>query len=106
MTYRVEFTERAARDLNVLYVEKHATDSPAAAQWYNRLEEAVYRLERFPYRCPVAPEGRKSGRPLRHLLYGKRPHVYSVIYEIDEQRQLVSLLTIRHGARKPAELGE
>jgi plasmid stabilization system protein ParE len=56
MTYRVEFAERAARDLNLLYVEKHATDSTAAARWYNRLEKAVYSLESSPYRCPVAPE--------------------------------------------------
>ena len=38
------------------------------------------------------------------LLYGKKPHVYRVIYQIDEQRQLVTVLAIRHGAREPAEL--
>jgi toxin ParE1/3/4 len=54
----------------------------------------------------VAPEAAKSRRPLRHLLYGKKPHVYRVIYDIDEQRQLVTVLTIRHGAREPAELHE
>ncbi|MGC9946060.1 MAG: type II toxin-antitoxin system RelE/ParE family toxin [Bryobacteraceae bacterium] len=104
MTYRVELTERAARDLNVLYIEKHATDSPAAARWYNRLEEIIYSLERSPYRRPVAPEAGRSRRPLRHLLYGKRPHVYRAIYEIDEHRQLVAMLAIRHGAREPAEI--
>jgi hypothetical protein len=30
---------------------------------------------------------------------GKKPHVYQVIYEVDEQRQTVWVLTIRHGAR-------
>jgi len=99
MTYRVELTERAARDLNVLYVEKHATDSPVAARWCNRLEEAVCSLEHSPYRCPAAPEAGKSRRPLPHLLYGKKPHVYRVIYEIDEQRQVVTVLTIRHGGQ-------
>src|SRR5579864_8981615 len=48
------------------------------------LEEAVYELEAFPYRCPVVPETRKVKRKLRHLLYGNKPHVYRVIYEIDE----------------------
>jgi len=89
MTYRVEFAERAARDLNLLYVEKHATDSTAAARWYNRLEKAVYSLESSPYRCPVAPE-----------------QVYRIIHEIDERRKLVFVLTIRHGTREPAELDE
>jgi hypothetical protein len=32
--------------------------------------------------------------------------VYRIIYEIDERRKLVSVLTIRHGAKEPAELDE
>ena len=108
MTYRVELADRAVRDLEILYVEKNAAESHAAARWYNGLEEAVYALATYPYRCPVAPETRKMKRKLRHLLYGKKPHVYRVIYEIDERRHTVWVLTIRHGARrkvKAVELG-
>jgi len=100
MTYLVEFTARAARDLEILYREKNAAESDAAIRWYNGLEESVYALTRFPQRCPVAPEARKGKRKLRHLLYGKKPHVYRAIYEIDERRQIVWVLTIRHGARR------
>lgn len=106
MTYHVEFTARAARDLEILYIEKNATESDAAARWYNGLEESVYALAQFPERCPVAPETRKAKRKLRHLLYGKKPHVYRAIYEVDEPRKTVWVLTIRHGARrklKPSE---
>jgi plasmid stabilization system protein ParE len=106
MTYLVELTDRAARDLNSLYVEKRADESIAAARWYNRLETAVYALESHPDRCPLAPEGEKARRPLRHLLYGKKPHVYRVVYEIDEQKGIVRVLTIRHGAMQPAELSD
>ena len=100
MPYRVEFAARAARDLEILYVEKNVAESPAAARWYNELEEAVYALGTRPHRCPVAPEARKLRRKLRHLLYGKKPHVYRVVYEVEEQRQTVWVLTIRHGARR------
>jgi toxin ParE1/3/4 len=100
MTYRVEFTARASRDLESLYEEKNAAESRAAARWFNGLEEAVGALASFPYRCPAAPEARKTIRKLRHLLYGKKPHVYRVIYEVDERRQTVSVLHIRHGARR------
>jgi len=100
MTYLVELTARAARDLEILYVEKNAGDSPAAARWYNSLEDAVYTLQASPHRCPRAPEARKMKRNLRHLLYGKKPHVYRVIFEVDEQRRAVQALTIRHGARQ------
>jgi len=100
MTYRVEFAARAVRDLEILYLEKKAAESDAAARWYNGLEQAVYALASYPYRCPVAPEARSAKRKLRHLLYGKKPHVYRVIYEIDELRKAVWVLTIRHGARR------
>jgi toxin ParE1/3/4 len=99
MAYHVEFAERAARDLEALYVEKNAAESQAASRWYNGLEEAVYALATYPNRCPVAPKARKLRRELRHLLYGKKPHVYRVIYEVDERRQTVWVLTVRPGAR-------
>jgi toxin ParE1/3/4 len=105
MPYRVEFAARAARDLEIIYVEKSATESPVAARWYNGLEEAVYALGTRPSRCPVAPEGRKPRRKLRHLLYGKKPHVYRVIYEVEE-RQTVWVLTIRHGARRKIQTSD
>ena len=104
VAYRVEITERATRDLDALYVEKNASVSPAAARWYKRLEEAVSALQSYPNRCPLAPEAARSRRPLRHLPYGRKPHIYRVIYEIGEHKQLVTVLTIRYGAGEPAEL--
>jgi mRNA-degrading endonuclease RelE of RelBE toxin-antitoxin system len=103
MTYLVEFAARAARDLEILYVEKNAAESHAAARWYNELELAVYALASHPHRCPVAPEARRAKRKLRNLLYGQKPHVYRVIYEVDEGRQAVLVLTIRHSARRKAK---
>jgi toxin ParE1/3/4 len=107
MTYLVEFTSRAVRDLEILYVEKNAVESYTAARWYNNLEQAVYALALHPHRCPFAPETRRIKRKLRHLLYGKKPHVYRVIYEVDEKWRSVLVLAIRHGARrklKPSDL--
>ena len=100
MTYRVELADRAVRDLELLFLEKNVADSPAAARWFNRLEQAVGALGKYPFRCPAAPESRKMKRRLFHLLYGRKPHVYRVIYEIDEQRRTVWVLTIRHAARQ------
>ena len=80
MTYLVEFAARAARDLEILYKEKNAAESHAA------------------------PEARRAKRKLRHLLYGKKPNVDRVIYEVDEELQTVWVLTIRHGARHSLRL--
>jgi len=107
MTYLVEFAAHAVRDLEILYLEKNAAESRAAARGYNGLEQAVFALALHPHRCPVAPEARRQKRKLRHLLYAKKPHVYRVLYEVDEERQAVWVLTIRHGARrklKPSDL--
>ena len=100
MPHHVEFAVRAPRDLEILYVEKNAQESAAAVHWYNGLEEAVYALGTRRSRCPVAPEAGKLKRKLRHLLYGNKPSVYRVIFEVEEQRQTVWVLTIRHGARR------
>jgi mRNA-degrading endonuclease RelE of RelBE toxin-antitoxin system len=45
-------------------------------------------------------------RKLRHLLYGKKPHVYRVIYEVQEKQQTVWVLTIRRGARKKIQTAD
>jgi toxin ParE1/3/4 len=102
MAYLVEMTARAARDLEILYLTKNAAESREAARWYNGLEEAVSSLTTHPHRCPVAPETRGTKRQLRHLLYGKKPHVYRVIFVVQEQLQTVSVLTIRHAAMRKA----
>jgi len=38
--------------------------------------------------------------PLRHLLYGKKPHIYRVIYRFLEKQKQVEVLHIRHGTRR------
>jgi len=102
--YLVELTARAERDLNLLYDQTRAAESIAAARRFNSLEEAIYTLERLPRRCPLAPEDKKTRLPLRHLLYGRKPNVYRVIYGIDQPRRTVRVLTIRHGAMDGFEL--
>jgi mRNA-degrading endonuclease RelE of RelBE toxin-antitoxin system len=106
MTYRVELTDRPLRDLEILYLEKNAEESRAAARWFYGLEKAVLGLEQHPYRCPAAPESRKVRREIRHLLYGTKPHAYRVIYEVDELQRTIWVLTIRHRARQELKRSE
>ena len=95
MRYRVSLTNRAKRDLKLIFERIHAEDSKAANAWFNGLEAAVYSLEHQPNRCPTIPENIK----LRHLLYGNKPHVYRTIFRVSERRMRVVVLHIRHGAR-------
>jgi toxin ParE1/3/4 len=103
MAYLVSLTERALSDLAYLYEWIRAETSEAAIEWYNGLEEAIFSLEERPVRCPVTPESKKY----RHLLYGHKPHIYRVIYQVLEKQKEVEVLHIRHGAMrafKPEEL--
>jgi plasmid stabilization system protein ParE len=96
MAYLVSITSRAERDLAHLYGEINADHSEAALKWYLGLKEAILSLEVRPNRCPVTRRRDK----LRHLLYGHNPHTYRVIYRVLEDRKLVEVLHIRHGARR------
>jgi plasmid stabilization system protein ParE len=98
MAYRIELSRRAQQDLDDLYSRVTADDSAAAAAWFERLKAAVYSLDRFPRRGPIAVESRSFGLQIRHLIYGGRGHGYRIIYQIDELHKVVGIVTIRHGA--------
>jgi toxin ParE1/3/4 len=97
MTYRVELTARASRNLRRIFRHINAESSPQASAWFNALEAAILSLDQHPERSPVTPEN----RALRHLLFGKKPNVYRVIFAIDARARVVRVLHIRHGARRP-----
>jgi len=97
MPYLVRLTDRALRDLEAIYEFIEADASEKAFQWFNELTEAIYSLERFPERGPVTPENKK----LRHLLFGKKPSTYRIIYAVDKRNHAVNVLHIRHATRAP-----
>ncbi len=96
VAYAVSLTSRAERDLVHLYNDIDAENSAAASTWYWGLKEAILSLEGQPNRSPVVPENGK----LRQLLYGRKPHIYRVIYRVREKQNQVEVLHIRHGARQ------
>lgn len=102
MSYEVRITHRAERDFAALFEEKKASSSTAALKWFRGLRKAVLSLEKMPDRCPPAPEGAN----LMHLLYGRKPHIYRIIFQIAAKDHRVDVLHIRHGARLPAPIAK
>ena len=97
MAYEVRLAKRAINDLRHIYKAIEADTSQAADLWFRGPESAIFSLETHPARGTVAPE-----RPhLHHLLYGNKPHVYRILYSIDENKKIVYVAQIRHGARRP-----
>src|SRR5215471_5927201 len=95
MQYLVRLTDRALQDMQSIYEYVELTSLESAFAWFNDLEEAVYSLEQYPERGRAIPENRK----LRHLLFGKKPSIYRIIYGVDKHRLIVNIVHIRHGAR-------
>ena len=96
MPFRVELTLRAHRDLAAIYEYIHAGSSLHAFRWFNGLEDAILSLENHPERGSVTRENPR----LRHLLYGNKPHLYRIIYSVKKRSELVTVIHIRHGARR------
>lgn len=102
--YRVDLTGRALRDIEAIFDQIAAAGSPAAAIWFNALEELILSLEQLPFRGSPTTEDRR----LRQLLHGTRPHVYRIIYSVQRTTRRVQILHIRHGAQdrfRPTTLG-
>jgi toxin ParE1/3/4 len=97
MTYRVELTTRASRDLKHIFETIAAADSVQAGLWFNGLQKTVLSLESHPARGAATQE---NGN-LRHLLYGSDRYVYRIIYAIDEGKRLVTVIHVPHGSRRP-----
>jgi plasmid stabilization system protein ParE len=102
MAYTVNITSRAERDLASLYEQINTEFSDAALKWYRGLRQVILSLEERPNRCPLT---RKRDK-LRHLLYGRKPHIYRVIYRVREKEKQVEVLHIRHGARRQVKLSD
>lgn len=100
MAFRVELSDQAQADIAAIYdwlLSQQAGD--AGERWFVALREAIASLSTMPTRCPVSAERRDLPFEVRQLLYGRRPHVYRVLFTIDSD--VVQVLHIRHGRRRP-----
>jgi plasmid stabilization system protein ParE len=100
MTFRVETTTAAEQEADAILdwlLSLHAGE--AGKRWFVALQDAIASLADFPARCPLAPENAVFPFEVRHLLYGRKPHVYRILFTIKDQ--IVYVLHIRHGRRQP-----
>ena len=96
MIYRVDLMARAIRDPRHIHRDIDAAVSGRARRWFLGFETAILDLDATPGRSPVTPEEPR----LCYLLCGRGTHVYRIIYMIDGPERVVTVLHIRHGARR------
>jgi plasmid stabilization system protein ParE len=104
VTYQVELTESAQREINAAYQWLLARTPQHAPLWLEGLAESWQSLSEMPNRCPRAPEADEIKADVRQLLYGKKKGVYRILFIVRDQT--VYVLHVRHGAREPLRKGE
>ncbi len=100
MAFRVEISAQAERDADAILewlLSQHT--GQAGIDWFLALDDAFASLAEFPERCPIAPENARFNFEVRQLLYGRKPHLYRILFTIEADT--VHVLHIRHGRRKP-----
>src|SRR6185295_6375356 len=102
MAFLVETSEDAEYEMAAILewlLQQHAGED--GIQWFLGLEAAVASLDEFPQRCSLAPENQVFPFEVRQLLYGRKPHLYRILFTIENN--IVHVLHIRHGRQKPIE---
>ena len=98
MAYLVNLTERVLRELDDIYTHIHVAESAGAARWFSRLEDTIKLLGDAPHMGKITREDKS----VREIIYGNKPHLYRVLYEIDDDAKRVDILSIWHGKRLPS----
>ena len=106
MAYRVEVSKNAETELEELYLWVVGRAPQQGAKWFNGLERAVLSLDEHPKRCPIALESIDPDHPVRVLSYGRKPHVYRIFFTVDDNANVVRVVHVRRGARRPPIPGE
>jgi len=100
MSFKIVIEKEAEEDLKdaARWIAQYSPNK--ATLWYFDATEAIESLENFPARCPLAPESKKFGAGIRHLIFGK----YRILFIIENET--VYVLRVRHQAQdvlKPDE---
>ncbi len=92
--YRVRFTVEAQEDLQRLHAFLLGHDSNLAERAIGVIQDALTLLEKFPFSCRKAADGRHGPR-LRELIIPFGSAGYVMLFEIDN-RATVTVIAVRH----------
>jgi plasmid stabilization system protein ParE len=102
MAYRFEFAPTAIAQAGEIHDRIAELSPEQAAKWYQGLFEKIETLKTFPLRCPKADLGGDPGEEYRELLYGKRRHMYRILFTVRDD--VIRIATIWRASRGPVEL--
>lgn len=98
MQYTVILSPRASADIwrTVRWLSAHKSVR-SAERWHQMISDAIELLSQHPKLYPEADEAGDIGINLRECLQGRKPHIYRILYSI--QDHAVNIHYIRHAAQ-------
>ncbi len=93
MAFEIIITPSAKADIfeiNAWLLENYPN---IADKWLYGISQSVTSLNKFPERCPISPESIAFDEVVRQLIYGRKPHVYRILFSI--QNEKVYILRVR-----------
>jgi toxin ParE1/3/4 len=93
MDFKVIWTDPAIENLQEITAYISRDNSVAAVKFGDELFHHVEVLETFPFIGPTYPRGERG--PTREIIFRK----YRIFYRVSEERKLVEILAVWHGAR-------
>jgi len=99
MTFQVEITPIAERQIEQAYQWYREHNPEFADRWFRGLMNAIATLQEKPKRCGLAVEHDIFPEEVRQLLYGKSKNIYRVLFTIRDVT--VYVLYVRHTAQSP-----
>src|SRR5258708_2395915 len=98
MERTVRVRRRATADLvEIARFIAETVSLASAIRWRHRIDEVINSLAQDADRWPEADDATDLGDKLRCRLFGRRRHVYRILFVIDGQT--VNVLRVRHAAR-------
>lgn len=99
MVFTIRVLPAAHMDIRRIAMRIMDTVSAASAgRWNTGIIAAIFTLSNSPDRCPEADESADLKILLRVLLYGRRRHVYRILFTIDGE--VVNIHRVRHAAQQ------
>jgi plasmid stabilization system protein ParE len=98
VTFALQISRRAEADIDTHVGSIARRTSPiSAARWHIGIRAKIRMLVDLPELWPLADEATELGLELREALYGRRRHVYRILYTFDGQT--VHIHRVRHAAQ-------
>ena len=99
MAFTVVFLRSADRAIREKETWLSKLGGDTVGRWRGKLFRAVAKLEKDPHSYPLIDEAADLGVEFREALFGKRRHVYRLVFRINDADSIVYVHQIRHAAQ-------